>query len=301
MPPGRAADFETGIQCWQSLTEDYTQCLLTYDSDKLAAIAGLAERLGKKNDEEHSTGIFHDDEGNGLLWRSYSEHPMTRSESFHASSWTWAAYKGPITYGLGRNREMTSTCDISKPVFNISSRCPHKCSKKPITCVTGSVKWIGTIGIAFKSCNLGSLKLSDDEDLIRILGSDVHWEPRPTLRFVQGVSEEIPRKLSIPDRTEVIKDEKDSTLGWILLDTDEFITAEAPLFCAVIRRWQRTARLAPSVGLIPGFDYMGEEYMDVLVLKDCDEKPWMYQRIGVGRIVDKNWLRCCTRQAIEVW
>lgn len=115
------------------------------------------------------------------------------------------------------------------------------------------------------------------------------------------IPEETPRKLSIPERVEVIKDEKKSIIGWVLLDTDIPKTIEAPLSLAVIRRWRTTFRPPSSLGLIKDFDYMGEEWLDTIALKEYNKGTWTYERIGVGRIVDKNWIRCCVTRTIEAW
>ncbi|KAH8727761.1 heterokaryon incompatibility protein-domain-containing protein [Phaeosphaeriaceae sp. PMI808] len=145
-PPLRATIFKTGIQRWQSLTENYTECSLSFDSDKLAAIAGLAERLGKKSSRPYFAGVFKDATGSGLMWRSDSNDPMTRLDSLHVPSWTWAAYNGAITYSLGTNSGMSeSICEISKPDFSIKHGCPNTCPNKSRTCITGSVKWVGMI------------------------------------------------------------------------------------------------------------------------------------------------------------
>lgn len=301
-PAPRGTNFKSDIQSWQSLTEDYTKCSLSFDFDKLTAISGLAERLGKRSNRYYFAGIFQDPKGNGLMWRSNSDDPMTQLDSFHAPSWSWAAYKGAIAYNLGRGMEAgKSTCEISEPAFNITYSCPHKCPHMPRTCVTGSVRWVGMIGTAIRSNTLGSLNLSDDRDLIKILGSAVHWEPRSTLRIVRGKPEEAPRKLSIPDRAEVMKDEKGCVVGWVLLDTDGSMTVEAPFFCAVIRCWRGTGRPTSSLGVVQGFDYKGEEIMDILALKERDEKLRTYERIGIGRIVDKSWIHRCEKKTIEVW
>lgn len=227
---------------------------------------------------------------------------MTRLKSFHAPSWAWVTYNGAITYGLGENSKMNETiCEISDPDFNIEHGCRNTCPNKSRTCITGSVKWTGMIGTVIRSDNLRSLNLSDDKDLIEILGSNVYWEPRPTVPVVGGIPEETPRKLSIPERVEVIKDEKKSIIGWVLLDTDIPKTIEAPLSLAMIRRWRRTFRPPSSLGLIRDFDYMGEEWLETLALKEYNKGTWTYERIGVGRIVDKNWIRCCVTRTIEVW
>ncbi|KAF2809042.1 uncharacterized protein BDZ99DRAFT_44039 [Mytilinidion resinicola] len=238
------------------------------------------------------------------MWRSNFENPMTHMDSFHAPSWSWAAYKGPIIYSLGRGMEAgksTSHCEISELAFDIENSCPHKCSKTSTTCVVGSVRWVGMIGTAIRSGTLSFLNLSNDKDLIEILGSPVHWEPRPPLRIVRSVAEEGPRKLSIPGRSEALKDEKGRIVGWVLLDTDGSVTAGPSFFCAAMRRWQRTTYADRSLGVVLGFDYRGEEILDILALKRRGENPRTYERIGIGRIVDKSWIRNCCRQTIEVW
>lgn len=65
-------------------------------------------------------------------------------------------------------------CEISEPNFNIEHGCRNTCPNKSRTCITGSVKWTGMIGTVIRSDNLHSLNLSDDKDLIEILGSNVH-------------------------------------------------------------------------------------------------------------------------------
>jgi hypothetical protein len=298
----RATHFESNISHWQALTEDYSKCSLSYDSDKLAAISGLAERLGKRSKRRYFAGIFEDPKGEGLMWRSYSDEPMTHLALFHAPSWTWAAYKGAIAYDIGGGMEMgESTCEISKLNFNINNSCTKDCTNKLRTCVTGRVSWIGMIGTAIRSGTIRSLNLSKDKDLINILGSNVHFEPRPTLRIVQGRPEETARKLSLPDRAEVMRNKRGSVVGWVLFDTDEAFNIEVPFHCAVMRRWRRVGQRTASLGTIPGYDYMGEEYMDVLALKERNDKPWTYERIGVGRIVDKGWIQYCVRKTIEIW
>jgi hypothetical protein len=168
-----------------------------------------------------------------------------------------------------------SPCEISEPTFNMTYSCANTCLNN--TCITGSVRWVGKIGTAIRSSTLGDLNLSDDKDLIKILGSTVRWEPRPTVRVYQ----ESPPKLSIPDRAEVVKDEKGSIVGWILLDTGSRILTEDPVFCAAIRGWRKTTPPDPILGLVQGFDYMGEECMDVMVLVERDEKPGTYKWVGL--------------------
>ncbi|KAF2809043.1 uncharacterized protein BDZ99DRAFT_44043 [Mytilinidion resinicola] len=58
--PLRTQYFQSGIQSWRSLVEDYTACSISFDSDKLAAISGLAERLETRSNTRCFAGIFQD-------------------------------------------------------------------------------------------------------------------------------------------------------------------------------------------------------------------------------------------------
>jgi hypothetical protein len=101
-PP--AAD--DAISLWYIIVEDYTRRKLTYDSDKLAAVAGLARYLSSivAGASGYSFGLWKSDLPRGLLWGRRAEsledipHSATTSR---APSWSWASRKGEISYSLG--------------------------------------------------------------------------------------------------------------------------------------------------------------------------------------------------------
>jgi hypothetical protein len=176
--PLRAGWLEKSVVPWQSLVEDYTQCHLTKDADKLTAMLGLSERLEKRTGRKCHAGIFEDqnrDFGECLLWKANGLDSLKRYPHFHALSWSWTAYGGPVSYYTHNMDPATSYPLISKPVFMTQSQCNVPgCTSLNGTCVRGSVSFCGPVGGATTSGQLEEWSLKN-EDLIHTLGSAVHW------------------------------------------------------------------------------------------------------------------------------
>lgn len=86
---------------WYRLVERYSLCALTFDRDRLQAIAGLVSLIqSRRNDVRYSSGMWIDSLEKGLLWLS-TDKPLQRPEysaQFSPPSWSWAHWKGPIQY-----------------------------------------------------------------------------------------------------------------------------------------------------------------------------------------------------------
>lgn len=77
---------------WFNFLEDYSLRSLSYSSDKLPAIAGVAEIFGEKAIlGQYLAGLWTHDIGRHLAW----EGPFIRTSGYRAPSWSWAAYDGP--------------------------------------------------------------------------------------------------------------------------------------------------------------------------------------------------------------
>jgi hypothetical protein len=86
---------------WYSMVQVYGFCALTVPSDKLVAIAGLAndmkeaqEFVNRKRHHNYLMGLWQDDISQGLCWERYEG--ATRSAHNRAPSWTWACMNGRI-------------------------------------------------------------------------------------------------------------------------------------------------------------------------------------------------------------
>ncbi|KAF7675980.1 hypothetical protein GT037_005485 [Alternaria burnsii] len=87
-------------QCWDSLINNYGHRSVTFDKDRLSAIAGLARIVGEALQDQYLAGLWRRDLLEGLMW--YSSSPTmargldvylqnVRQRNYVAPSWSWAA------------------------------------------------------------------------------------------------------------------------------------------------------------------------------------------------------------------
>jgi hypothetical protein len=86
---------------WYRLVDNFTNLQLTYQSDRLAALSGLAEKFHGASDE-YICGLWRSDFLYGLSWCVY-HRPDTRKsyrqETYQAPSWSWASVTGETKSG----------------------------------------------------------------------------------------------------------------------------------------------------------------------------------------------------------
>jgi hypothetical protein len=87
---------------WYRLLEDYARRKLTYpNKDKLAALAGIVEKLQSGANEQYIAGIFRFDIPFALMWcvKPYTpDLSLPTSSSLRGPSWSWVSQDHPITY-----------------------------------------------------------------------------------------------------------------------------------------------------------------------------------------------------------
>ena len=86
---------------WPSIVEAYSKCRLTYGSDKLPAIEGVARFCAR--DETRGrfiAGLWEKDLMSDLLWHIEDRSPSSgiRPEIYRAPSWSWASLDGPVRF-----------------------------------------------------------------------------------------------------------------------------------------------------------------------------------------------------------
>lgn len=88
---------------WYRLVELYTTLRLTYESDMLAALSGLAEKQPGFSGR-YICGLWSDDFIRGLSWWSdaldidATERRHVRQRQYIAPTWSWASVLGPIKF-----------------------------------------------------------------------------------------------------------------------------------------------------------------------------------------------------------
>lgn len=91
---------EAAIEMWKDIIELYFQRNIFFESDKLVALAALAERFSTQIEESHLAGIWTGPELLSLLiWEPRGQVPTHNSQIYVAPSWSWAS---------------SSTCQVSR-------------------------------------------------------------------------------------------------------------------------------------------------------------------------------------------
>lgn len=83
---------------WRDAVSQYSQRALTKGTDKLPALAGLADVVAKRKKGRYCAGIWEDDMPFGLWWTA-SDH-CSRPKEWRAPSWSWASLTGPVKHDL---------------------------------------------------------------------------------------------------------------------------------------------------------------------------------------------------------
>lgn len=75
---------------WATIVSDYSQLELSEQSDRLHAIAGLANIAKLSIPGRYLSGIWEINLADGLLWNT-AKSPMERAQGRFAPSWSWAS------------------------------------------------------------------------------------------------------------------------------------------------------------------------------------------------------------------
>jgi len=89
------------ISRWYRLFENYCTRLLTFESDRLAAIAGLAKEIQGQTNFLYKAGLWAEDIHTGLLWAVNGRGE--RAEKYRAPSWSWASLDIRFYWGTNIN------------------------------------------------------------------------------------------------------------------------------------------------------------------------------------------------------
>ena len=83
---------------WLKIVESYNRYRqLTFESDKLPAISGIASTFQKLTGDEYIAGIWKNDWPRGVLWQTW---PYTKKIQDRAPSWSWAGWDGYMAFEM---------------------------------------------------------------------------------------------------------------------------------------------------------------------------------------------------------
>ena len=89
---------------WQALVSEYTRRHLTYQTDRLVGLSGLAGAWECSEDDIYLAGLWKRQLPRYLVWYAHGPSPLAskresrRHESYYAPSWSWASVDGEIEF-----------------------------------------------------------------------------------------------------------------------------------------------------------------------------------------------------------
>jgi hypothetical protein len=107
---------------WPNFVELFTQRCLTYDTDRLHAMSGIAAMISSSQESCYLAGLWKGEFPLNLLWRTKADYHTSktivsrRQQSYYAPSWSWASVTGPVEYialpGRSYNFDLDPRLDI---------------------------------------------------------------------------------------------------------------------------------------------------------------------------------------------
>ncbi|KAK3350278.1 heterokaryon incompatibility protein-domain-containing protein [Lasiosphaeria hispida] len=83
---------------WHDMVKQYSAHDLTLASDRLPALAGLAQAFAAATGDTYIAGLWRGDLLAGLLWRRSGFEALRRTGTYRAPSWSWAAVEGRVSF-----------------------------------------------------------------------------------------------------------------------------------------------------------------------------------------------------------
>jgi hypothetical protein len=97
---------------WYEVVHEYTRRKLTYESDKLPAIAGVAKQFHRKTGFLYVAGLWKENLITGLLWsRPVKDAPI----SSKSPTWSWARFGGEVSFWSNSNaglKLLNTDCEL---------------------------------------------------------------------------------------------------------------------------------------------------------------------------------------------
>lgn len=96
-------DEQSWLEFWSTIVRQYSECSLTFGTDKLVALSGIAKQVRAALKDTYVAGMWRKRLELQLFWSrslvldwSGTEHSMSRPSSYRAPSWSWTSIDGKI-------------------------------------------------------------------------------------------------------------------------------------------------------------------------------------------------------------
>lgn len=155
-------------QTWRRIVEKYSKCQLTFFSDKLIAISGLARRTCTQlriDPVDYLAGLWRKDLAGQLLWKRVGTTECTNClvwepDIFGAPSWSWASVNYPVEFFREYSKLTTYLKILEVETFH---------SNDPFGRLTG-----GRLLLQAPLCHLSFSDEQKNENLDPLLRHEIH-------------------------------------------------------------------------------------------------------------------------------
>ncbi|CAN9410626.1 unnamed protein product [Alternaria alternata] len=92
---------------WMDLVSQYSLCSLTYETDRLPSLSGLARTFAQRFGGSYAAGLWQDQIPCSLGWFISQRRPIeTDKREYCAPSWSWASINGSVIFRRGGQSEL---------------------------------------------------------------------------------------------------------------------------------------------------------------------------------------------------
>jgi hypothetical protein len=103
---------------WYSLVQEYSKRELTNETDKMAALSGVARAFAGYAEDQYIAGLWTGDLTGGLLWHNASSQPLRRPVVLRPPTWSWTSLDGPVKWPKPLGDGEIGPADFSSIILN---------------------------------------------------------------------------------------------------------------------------------------------------------------------------------------
>ena len=92
------SDSATLHKVWAQISLDFSRRSITYETDILPALSGLARRFQEVTGDMYLAGLWKETLRRSLLWQSSHDGKGVRPATYVAPTWSWLSLRGPILH-----------------------------------------------------------------------------------------------------------------------------------------------------------------------------------------------------------
>jgi hypothetical protein len=163
---------EEVLRQWFKILEAYTLRSLTFEKDRLPAIAGVAKVFGRLTGYSYKAGLWDEDLIRGLAWSihyddgghkyKYRQPGRTRCSAYVAPSWTWASIQSRLSLENGDEIKFESYFKAAEDITVLETRLEYLSDDTYLGVLSGLLKICGRCrpwkskndaGVPYFDCN----------------------------------------------------------------------------------------------------------------------------------------------------